>query len=293
MKDVLLTSLKNWLAHEPFGRSAAAAYYAIFSMPGLMLVTLALAGIFFDRQRAEDEIIAYVRNYLGTDAAQSVRTITAQARLETDNLWAILIGIPSLLYGATGLFAELQASLNRIWEVEVKGSAGLMPFLKARLTALGVILAVGFVLLVSMTITALLSLFSGWLATQYPEIIVISALALNFLLNVLTTSALFAVIFKVLPDAYVRWRHALRGGLFSAVLFIIGQYGMMYYFRYASPESAFGAAGSLILIMLWVSYSCLILFMGAEFTKTYAERVHHLKAQPTGIAKRLISRKTP
>lgn len=289
MKDILSQALKNWLRDDPFTQSAAAAYYAIFSMPGLLIIIMALAVIFFDQQKVQTEVLNHIRDVLGSQTAGSVQHIVEQAQKNDRDLWAMIAGGVTLLFGATGLFAQLQRSLNRIWEVEFKKTAGIKAFIKSRLISFGLILVVGFLLLISLSLTTVLTVFGEWTAEQFsPKSAIVLAL-LNVGLSFLTITALFMMIFKILPDAKVAWRVAFLGGALSALLFTVGQYALNYYFDLAKPQSSFGAAGSAILVMLWVSYSCMILMIGAEFSRTYAEAINGgRKAKPKPLAKKKI-----
>lgn len=289
MRNFLKTfrkALLSWHAHEPFMQSAAIAYFAVFSLPALLVILLAIGAFFFAHEQVEHEILSFFEQYLGDQAARNISAIVEDTRKEQRGLWAMAIGILTLLFAATGLFVQLQKIFNNIWEVETKKSAAVVKFLKARLTALGVILAIGFLLLVSLTIQMGLNFLSKWLFTMLPDFFVYGLYVVNFTLSFGITIFIFAVIYKVLPDSQVEWKYAAMGGLLSAVLFLIGEYLITYYFNTARPQSAFGAAGSVILLMLWVSYSCLILLLGAEFTKAVAEDMTGHKAKPTSIAKR-------
>lgn len=289
MKTVL-DALKKWLQHDPFTQSAATAYYAIFSLPGLLIIIIAFAALFFEEQRVEQAVLGHVQEYLGSKAAGNIKEIVYATQKGDHGGWAFVAGGAALLFGATGLFVQLQRSFNRIWEVEVRKSAGLGNFIKARLLSFGLILAIGFLLLISLTLTALITVFSEWLAIYLSPTLAGGLVFLNMALSFLMTTALFTLIFKVLPDAEVRWRVAFLGGALSTLLFTVGQYALNMYLNFAEPQSAFGAAGTLILLMLWVSYSCMILLIGAEFAKTYAENYYGYKVKAKDFAKKKITK---
>ena len=287
MKKTLALAIKNWLHDDPFTQSAAAAYYAIFSLPGLMIIIMALAALFFDQEQIETQVLNDISNTLGANTADSIEQIVESTQQEDRDRWAMIIGLATLFFGATGLFVQLQRSLNHIWEVEVKKSTELWDFLKSRLISFGLILVIGFLLLISLTITTALTVFGEWVASHFSPKWAFMLAFLNFGLSLLTITTLFTLIFKILPDAKVQWSVAFLGGALSAVLFTIGQYMMNFYFEWVEPQSSFGAAGSIILLMIWVFYSCMILTIGAEFSRTYAiETNNGRKTPPDDIAKR-------
>tara|TARA_R110000787_G_scaffold73456_2_gene163625 strand:- start:59479 stop:60351 length:873 start_codon:yes stop_codon:yes gene_type:complete len=282
----LYKSFQNWLSDDPFTQSAAAAYYAIFSLPGLLIIVMAVAAVFFDQQRVETEILGYIGNMLGRDVSLSIKQIVEETQQRDRDLWAMIAGVATLIFGATGLFAQLQRSLNYIWGVELSQKAGWWVFLKSRLISFGLILIVGFLLLISLSFTAFFTIFSDWFATQFSPDWAQGLLIFNTAFSFCIIVTLFALIFKILPDAHVEWNVAFYGGVISAILFSIGEYALNFYFKMAEPASSFGAAGSIILVMLWVSYSCLILLIGAEFSRTYTQEDKAREIRMGGIAKK-------
>jgi len=290
MLTILKKSLGNWLSDDPFTQSAAAAYYAIFALPGLLIIVMAMAAFVFDQNQVEEVVLGHISNILGAQTAQSVDQIVTETQQGDRDVWAMIAGAVTLLFGATGLFAQLQRSLNRIWEVEIKKSTGWMAFLKSRITSFSLILVIGFLLLISLSLTAIMTMLGEWLSAQFSPSLALTLSSLNMVFSFLTITALFTFIFKILPDAIVFWRDAFWGGALSTFLFIIGEYALNYYFALAEPQSSFGAAGSIILLMLWVSYSCMILLIGAEFAKTHAQEKYGRKAQASPIAKKKIKK---
>jgi membrane protein len=282
---IIKQTLRSWLSNDPFSQSAAVAYYATFSLPGLLIIIMGIAAIFFDQKSVEREVLGHIQNMLGVDAARSVGKIVDETQRNDRDVWAMVIGGFTLLFGATGLFAQLQKSLNFIWKVEVRKNVGFLKFIKHRATAFGIVVAIGFLLMVSLSVNAALSALGDWLETQIPAYWLFGLYALNMAVSYFIISFLFALIFKVLPDVRVKWKFSLVGGVFSATLFSIGEYGLNLYFKLAEPQSAFGAAGSVVLLMLWVSYSCLILLLGAEFTKACSLE-YDSKVKPSEIAKK-------
>lgn len=286
MFENLIKAFKNWLADDPSTQSAAAAYYAVFSLPGLLIIIMAFAALFFDQQRVEAEILGHIRSLLGANTASSIDQIVRETQQGDRDFWAMIIGTLTLAFGATGLFAQLQRSLNRIWEVELKKSAGWFAFLKTRLISFGVILIIGFLLLISLSLTTAMTVFGEWISVQLSPDLADGLFILSSAFSFLIIAVLFTLIFKILPDAQVPLRAAFFGGILSAVLFTIGEHTLNYYFEIAQPQSSFGAAGSVVLLMLWVSYSCMILLIGAEFSRTCSEAAVGQKIKPTKIAKK-------
>jgi membrane protein len=284
MRTLFMKAFWSWWESDSFSKSAAVAYYSIFSFPGLLIIIMGMAAIFFDRASVEAQAIGHIREVLGYDIAFNIDHIIDETQRKDRDIWALVIGFATLLVGAGGVFGQLQKALNDIWEVKVKKRAAWLEFLKHRATAFGIILAIGFLLTVSLAITALLTALGDWVAGQMPVYALYGVHLVNFLLSYCMITFLFTLIFKILPDVHLPWRTSLAGGAVSTVLFVIGEYGVHTYFKIFEPASTFGAAGSLILLMLWVFYSCLILLLGAHFTKACAE-VESLRVTPTKIAK--------
>jgi membrane protein len=282
--QLLLKALSSWWQDDPFTKSAAVAYYSIFSLPGLLILTMGTAAIFFDSTRIENEVIGHLRHILGYKLASNIDSIIDETRYRDRDVLTMLIGLFTLLIGATGVFVQLQRSLNKIWRVKVRKRAAWLDFLMHRATAFGFILAIGFLLTVSLTVTAILAALEGWIAGQIPVYGLYAIHIVHFLVSFFIIALLFSMIFKILPDINLHWKISFAGGILSAGLFVLGEYGLKTYFTLAEPASAFGAAGSIILLMLWVFYSCMILLLGAHFTKVCAGEVS-APVSPTKIAK--------
>jgi membrane protein len=242
-------------------------------MPGLLIIIMWTASGLFGEEAVQGQISEQLQEYLGSGGAQSVERIIANARLTQDSLWMKTLGIGTLIFGATTLFLQLQKSLNVIWGVKSAPNNNIVKLLADRATSLGLILAIAFLLLVSLILSALLSVVSGWIQTYFGETLLIVIRLFNVALSLGVTSLLFAIMFKALPDVEIGWRSVWAGALTAGVLFTVGKTLLGVYFGYSEPESTFGAAGTIILVMLWVNYTCLILFFGANFAQVYA--VHH------------------
>lgn len=269
---ILKTASKAWWAKDPFKESAVIAYYAIFSLPGLLVVIITIAGYFFGAEAVNGQIAAQITSTMGADTAQQIQDIIVKATELKKTVLATIIGIITILVGATGVFAQFQKSINTIWEVKAdETKSGILSLLKARLFSFGLIIAIAFILIASLVISAGLSAFGIWISNHFSESLLVILQIINFIFSLIILAVLFALMFKFFPDAKIRWRHVWIGSLVTALLFEIGKSALGLYFGKADPGSGYGAAGSIILIMLWVSYSSMIVFFGAEFTHAYAE----------------------
>lgn len=286
--SLLKESYSEWNDDDPFRMSAAMSYYAIFSLPGLLLIVISVAGFIFGEEAVQGEISTQISSMIGSDAAKNVEEMISNVHQNDSSIWATIIGFATLIFGATGLFYQLQISLNQIWEVQVKKEEGIKKVLVDRVTSFGVILVIGFLLLVSLVLTAALSAFSDFIKENLPSYLIYVFYLVEFLISYGIITLLFATIYKVLPDVKIEWKTVWIGAAVTAALFVIGKFALGIYFGKSDPGSAYGAAGSLILILLWVSYSCLILFFGAEFTQVYARRYGH-KIEPNSHARRTAS----
>lgn len=265
----------KWNEKDPFRESAVIAYYAIFSLPGLLVLVITLAGYFLGSEAVSGHLHSQISGALGIDAADQVQEMMNKASRGTDSIWATIIGIITILVGATGVFVQLQKSLNIIWEVKATVSkSSIWTFLKARLFSFGLILSIAFLLLVSLVITSILVAVSNWVEAHWPAYIMFLFQTANFVVSLSTISVLFALMFKLLPDAKIKWRYVWVGAFLTGLLFEVGKFGLGLYFGKAEPGSGYEAAGSVILILLWVSYSAMIVFYGAEFTKAFADHFH-------------------
>lgn len=258
-----------WIADDPFGQSAKIAYYAIFSIIPLLVIVIALAGMVFGQERVQAELSSQISDAMGEQTAKQLEEMIDKASERKKTVLATILGILTLLVGCTGVFAQLQVALNHIWEVRVVAKKKWLRTLRDRLFSFGMVMAIGFLLMVSLLITAALAAFSGWIKVYLPDFMLGVFFLLNFLVSFGVITVLFALMFKVLPDAQIRWKNVWVGAMVTSLLFILGKFLIGVYFGKADPGSAYGAAGSIVLIMLWVSYSCMIVFLGAEFTKQY------------------------
>lgn len=276
-------TFNQWLAREPFRSSAVISFYTIFSLPGLLVIIINLAGYFYGEEAVTRRISDEIGSMIGRNTAKDIEAIIANASVHQDFTFASLIGITTLIFGATGVFYQLQQTLNMIWEVKPQPERKIIKMALDRIFSFGLILAVGFLLLVSLVLSALLSIVSSWVAYYFSETFNIVFRILDLSLSLGVVTFLFAAIFKFLPDAKIPWRDVWVGALVTALLFVIAKFALGVYFGHSNPASAYGAAGTVILLMLWVSYAGLIVLFGAEFTRIYADR-HGERIKPLEFA---------
>jgi membrane protein len=266
------STFKSWNDKDPFRQSAVIAYYAIFSVPGLLVLIIAITGYFFGKDAVNENIINQISSTMGADTATSIKEMLLKASTSKSSVLGSIVGIGVLLVGATGVFVELQKSLNDIWNVKLVKQNGLWLIIKARLFSFGLIVAIAFLLLVSLVISTGLTALSDIIKVYTSDFTVVIFNIINFIFSLAVISLLFAMMFKILPDAKIEWKHVWFGSLLTGLLFTIGKTALAFYFGTANPASVYGAAGSVILMLLWVSYSSMIVFFGAEFTAAYARR---------------------
>jgi len=284
-------TFKAWLKADPFRQSAVVAYYAVFSIPALLVIVIAVAGLVFGEEAVQGEISDQIKGALGDQTAESIENIIAKVSEQKSSVIATIIGVGTLILGSTGVFTELQTSLNQVWEVQVVAKKKWLRTIKNKLFSFGLVLSLGFLMLVSLLLTTGLEALAGMIKNKLPDFLPFLLKAVNFVFSFGVITVLFALIFKILPAAKIRLRDVWIGAMVTSLLFILGKFGLGVYFAKANPGSAYGAAGSIILVMLWVSYSCMILFLGAEFTKQYT-LFHGHEIQPKAEA-RVIQKPDP
>lgn len=252
--------------------SAALAYYTIFSIGPMLVVVIFLANLFLGKQAAEGTIYEQAKVLVGSEAALQIQEIIKNATHSGANTLAAIIGFTTLFIGATTVFSEIQESINLIWRLKVKSRRGWLRMLFNRLLSFSLVVGLGFILLVSLIINTAVEGLMGKLERLFPRESVQLLYVGNLLATLFITTILFAIIFKVLPDAILHWKDVAAGALFTAVLFMVGKFGITFYINRSNIGSAYGAAGSLAVLFVWVYYSAMILYYGAEFTKCYAIR---------------------
>lgn len=268
----IIDGYKGWSKDSAPQMAAATAYYAVFALAPLLLTLIGIAGIFFGRADVEDRLLADLQEYVGKDGASFLSSALAAADRTGDSTLAVVTGVVVLLLGATGLFGALQHAANQIWRVTPKKSAnGFLLFLLRRVFSFGLLLSVAFLLIVSLAASIAVAAVTEGLSLQLP--IVATALPFaNGVLSFCVIFVLFSILFSFLPDAYIPWRATWRGALTSALLFTLGKSILGWYLGRQGTVSAYGVAGSLVVILLWIYYSAQILFFGMEVSKAYVHR---------------------
>lgn len=273
-----------WNQDDPWRHSAIVAYYAILALPGLLVILLAMLGSLWGTEAVEGRIYDEIEAVMGQSAADSVLSIMENAASGESSLIATIIGIGALVFGATGVFFHLQISLNKIWQVESDPKNQILRYLIDRSKSFGFVLVIGFLMLISFIVSALLMALQQYLLQWFPEMIYHLFWMAEMVISFGVITLLFALIFKYLPDVHIGWRSVWIGALITSFLFSLGKELLSFYFGQSNPGSVYGAAGSLIIILLWVSYSCLILFFGAEFTWIFTRR-YGIKFRPKSYAR--------
>ena len=270
---MLKDTLKDFSDDECPRMAAALSYYTVFSLPPLLILLLLIAGAVFDPQQVQTTIQTQMGNLMGTQGAQEIGTIINQAERPGGRGIKALLGVAALVFGATGAFLQLQGALNRAWEVEPDPKAGgLKNFIFKRVLSLGMILGVAFLLVVSLAVSAAVSAMGGMLGRLVPGASTALAFVFDTAITFVVISFVFAAIFKVLPDAKIAWKDVWVGGLVTGALFTLGKFLLGFYLGRSNPGEAFGAAGSLALVLVWIYYSSMIVLFGAEFTQVWAIR---------------------
>jgi membrane protein len=268
--SILKQSFNEFLNDNGLKLSAALSYYTIFSLAPMLLVIISVFSIFFGRDAIQGELFGQIRGLVGTNAALQLQEILKNAELSNKSGLAAGIGIVTLLIGATGVFAEMQDSINYIWSIKSKPKKGWLQYLKNRLVSFSLILALGFLLVVSLGASAFVDVLSNRLERYFSEGSVILFYVVNLAMVLTIITALFTVIFKILPDGDLRWKECIVGAAFTAILFLIGKFVISFYLGKSDLGATYGASASIVILLTWIYYSSIILYFGAEFTKVYA-----------------------
>lgn len=269
--DLLKKTVKEWQEDKASRLAAALSYYTIFSLPPLLIISLAIVGQFYNQQAAQEQILAQATSVVGQTGGEAIGQILENAGDPTLSSAAAIISIIVLLFGASGVFNQLQDAMDTIWDVEPKPGRGIWGTVKDRFFSFTMVLGVGFLFLVSLILSTVVTAVSNFVTDLTPGTIA-AANIFDFIFSFAIMTLLFALIFKVIPDVKISWKDVWLGAVVTALLFTIGKWAISFYLGQSAPASTYGAAGSLIVLLLWVYYSAQILFLGAEFTQVYARR---------------------
>jgi membrane protein len=278
------TAVYKWLGDRAPTMGAAIAYYTVFSLAPMLVMVIAIAGLAFGQKAAEGALFGELADLIGPESATAVQAMLRGASSARSGIFATAVGIGTLIIAATAVLGELQSALNVIWKARATGGLGVWHWLKSRLLSLAVILVIGFLLLVSLVISTALAAFSDYLDWLLPGLATILDVT-HLIVSFAFTTILFATIFKILPDYPVEWAEVWLGAVIAAFLFTLGKHLISLYIGSSNMASTYGAAGALIIVLVWVYYSVQILLLGAEFAKAYSDRRRALRElQPTAQA---------
>ncbi|WP_318344035.1 YihY/virulence factor BrkB family protein [Flagellimonas baculiformis] len=268
---LVLDTFKAWRKAQPWRLSAVVAYYAVLSLPALLVIIINLVGAIWGVDIVQGRLTDEFAVALGPNAAETIEKIIEDTQNKDKNLISTIIGIATLLFGASGVLYQLKISLNEIWRINSPTDFSFWKLASERARSFTFILVIGFLLLISFMITAAISALNDYLKTLLTDIVVYLAYIVDITSSIAIITVMFALMFKFLPDAKIKWKAVWFGALITAIMFVIGKFLLGLYFGEAKPGSTYGAAGTIVLVLLWVSYSCLILFFGAQFTYVYAK----------------------
>jgi membrane protein len=270
---VIVATFTGFINDNGLKLSASLAYYTVFSIAPLIILVISISSIVLRHYAVNDTLYLQIQEYVGSDAAKQVQEIVKNLQLSGKTGIALISGIVILLLGASSMFIEIQDSLNIIWRVKAKPKKGWVKLLENRFLSFSLIISLGFLLLVSLIVNLLVKALSTRIERFLPGLTVTIFDLINLAITLLVISVLFGIIFKFLPDVKIKWKDVRSGAVFTALLFMLGQYLIGLYIQYTAQGSAYGAAGSIIVILVWIYYTSAILFIGAEFTQVYAEAV--------------------
>jgi membrane protein len=263
--------------------SAALSYYTVFSLAPLLLLLISLVGFFLGEDAARGHLFAEINGMIGNEAAGQIQEMIKNLELSGKTTTAVVIGVVTLIVGATTVFGEIQDSINIIWRVKAKPKRGWLKLIKDRLLSSSLIIGLGFLLIVSLIVNGALQALNDWLKSYFPDVTIVIFNILNVIISFAVITTLFGVIFKVLPDVKIAWKDVRTGAFFTACLFMLGRFLIGFYIETTGTASTYGAAGSLIIILVWVYYTAAIMYLGAEFTRVYADHIG-LRIKPADYA---------
>ena len=269
----MIATFEGFINDNGLKLSASLAFYTVFSLAPLLILIISLAGLVFGDAAAANKLYPEISRFVGSQAAIEIQGMLKNLQLSGKTGTAVVIGVATLLVGASSMFVEIQDSLNIIWRVKAKPKRGWVKLLENRFLSFSLIISLGFLLLVSLIINFLMAALGKKIEHFLPAITGLIIKGINLGITLVVISTLFAIIFMFLPDVKIKWRDVRSGAIFTALLFMLGQYVIGLYIQYTAQNSTYGAAGSIIVILLWIYYTSAILFIGAEFTQVYAEAI--------------------
>ncbi len=264
------TAVKTFIAENYIRYSASLSYYTIFSLAPLLIITISLCGYFFGRQAMEGKIFTEIRTLVGDVAAMQIQQMIRHVVSAQDSFVAKAVGIIAIVLGITGVFTEVQDAINSIWKLKTKPKLDWKKYLVKRVISFGIFSIIGFMLVLSLIINWLIDIFGNYLVQIFAGASVYMVYAINRVFIIAIVAMLFTFMFKYLPDGKVKWKDAIKGAIFTSIFFMLGKAGIGYYLVHSHMASMYGAAGSLVVLLLWIYYSSVIIYFGATFTKVYA-----------------------
>jgi len=265
----LLSSVKTFLQDDPMTYAASIAFYTLISLPGIILIAMNVLNTAYNEAKVKEDLLMRLTAYLGPDTTEQAETILESVDVTDTSVLPQIIGALALIFSATTVFISLQDAINKIWSVKTDKKSGFLHLILSRLLSLAMIVSLGFILLVSLVTDSALAILSRWIESNFGLGSVIIGSAISLLISLLVNTGIFTLIFKILPDVQTRWRYVWRGGLLTAILFMIGKVLIGFYIGYSDVGSSFGASGSLIVFLSWAYYSSILVLFGAKFTYEY------------------------
>jgi len=269
---IIKCSVNDFFANNVLKLSSSLAFSTVFSLPGLLIIIIWISDFFYRREVVEGSLYGEMAKFIGKDAAAGIQRTMSNAVVAGHNHFATIVGFAALIIGATSVFGEIQDSINLLWRLKAKPKKGTgwLRLIINRLLSFSMIISLGFILLVSLVINGAMDILIDDLLKKFPQLTVVAIYAANLILTYLITTLVFGLIFKVLPDARIKWKHVTAGAFTTALFFMLGKFLISYYLGHSTMSTAYGAAGSVIIVLLWVYYSSAILYFGASFTREYA-----------------------
>ncbi|MBB6611946.1 YihY/virulence factor BrkB family protein [Pontibacter sp. Tf4] len=276
-------TFKEFVDDNPLDYAAIIGFYTIFSLPAVLIITIRIAGAVFGQEAVKGEVVNQLGGIVGRSSAEQFQSIIENAAISDASTIGTIVGVATMIFSATTVFVALQDSLNAMWEVKAKIEKGWLKLLIGRVLSLAMVISMGFLLLVSLSIDVALGIVYGFLRQAFSGVAIYLITIGNILVSILISTVIFAAIYRVLPDAKIRWKNVWVGAFVTAILFVLGKYVLNIYFQHDPLADTYGAAGSLVLILVWVYYTAVIFLFGAEFTQVYS-KAHDKTIEPEDTA---------